>query len=133
MDPVTWRDRLRYAFDNFMARGTSALILGLFAVSLALILVVAGLIALTGIANDQGFDLPTLIWRNLLRTLDPGTMGSDEGTVPFLAAMLAVTLGGIFIISTLIGIINSGIQERLAELLKGRSRVVDRVHTVILG
>jgi voltage-gated potassium channel Kch len=133
MDRVTWRDRFRYAFDNFMARGTSALILGLFAVSLLLILVVAGLIALTGIANDQGFDIPTLIWRNLLRTLDPGTMGSDEGTAPFLAAMLLVTLGGIFIISTLIGIINSGLQDRLAELRKGRSRVVEQGHTVILG
>ena len=30
---TTWRDRLRYAIDEFFARGTIALILGLFAVS----------------------------------------------------------------------------------------------------
>jgi voltage-gated potassium channel Kch len=133
MDRVTWRDRARYAFDNFMARGTPALILGLFAVSLLLILVIAVVAALSGIANDQGLDFPTLVWRNLMRTLDPGTMGGDEGTAPFLAAMLAVTLGGIFVISTLIGIINSGLQDRLSELRKGRSRVIEREHTVILG
>jgi voltage-gated potassium channel Kch len=133
MHRVTWRDRARYAFDNFMARGTPALILGLFAVSLLLILLIAVVATLSGIANDQGLDFPTLLWRNLMRTLDPGTMGGDEGTAPFLAAMLAVTLGGIFVISTLIGIINSGIEGRLSELRKGRSRVVEHEHTVILG
>jgi len=130
---AAWRDRARYAFDNFMARGTRALILGLFVVSLLLILLTAGVVTLAGLAQDQGFDFPTLLWRNLLRTLDPGTMGGDEGSGPFLFVMLAVTLGGIFVISTLIGIINSGIEGRLSELRKGRSRVIEREHTVILG
>jgi voltage-gated potassium channel Kch len=60
-------------------------------------------------------------------------MGGDEGSVGFLGAMLAVTLGGIFVISALIGIINTGIQDRLSELRKGRSRVIESGHTVILG
>ena len=34
--------------------------------------------------------------------------------------MLAVTFGGIFIISALIGILNTGLQEKLADLRKGR-------------
>ena len=68
-----------------------------------------------------------------MRTLDSGTMGSDSGSGTFLGAMLVVTLGGIFVISALIGIINTGIQNRLDELRKGRSRVVESNHTVILG
>ena len=36
-----------------------------------------------------------------MRTLDSGTMGGDEGSWPFLLAMLAVTLAGIFVLSTL--------------------------------
>jgi voltage-gated potassium channel Kch len=133
MEPVTWRDRVRYAFDNYMARGTRALIVGLFAITLLLILVLAAIVSLSGIADDQGLDFPTLAWRNLLRTLDPGTMGGDEGSAPFLGAMLLITLVGIFVLSTLIGIINSGLQDRLADLRKGRSRVIEREHTVILG
>lgn len=70
---------------------------------------------------------------SMLRTLDPGTMGGDTGSIGFLGAMLAATLGGIFVISALIGIINSGIQGRLEELRKGRSRVIESGHTVILG
>ena len=133
MERVTWRDRARYAFDNYMARGTRALIVGLFAISLLLILVLAAALTLAGIADEQGVDFPTLVWRNLLRTLDPGTMGGDEGSGTFLGAMLLITLIGIFVISTLIGIINSGLQDRLADLRKGRSRVIERDHTVILG
>ena len=59
----------------------------------------------------------------MLRTLDPGTMGGDE-RAPFLFAMLVVTLGGIFIISALIGIMNTGLQDKLAELRRA-ARVLE--------
>ncbi len=128
---TTWRDRLRYAVDEFFARGTIALILGLFAVSVLIIMIIAIAVAATG--ANEGRPFLELVWMGLLRTLDPGTMGADEGSPTFLGAMLAVTLGGIFIISALIGIINTGFQDRLAELRKGRSRVIESDHTVILG
>jgi voltage-gated potassium channel Kch len=128
---TTWRDRLRYRVDEFFGRGTIALILGLFAVSLLIIVIIAIVVSATGIGEDRGF--LELIWMGLLRTLDPGTMGGDQGLPGFLGAMLAVTLGGIFVISALIGIINTGIQDRLAELRKGKSRVIESDHTVILG
>ncbi|HSS35623.1 MAG TPA: potassium transporter TrkA, partial [Patescibacteria group bacterium] len=133
MDRVTWRDRLRYRFDEFMGRGTIALILGLFAISVVLIVAVAAVVWLAGVARDQDLDFPTLLRYGLLRTLDPGTMGGDQGTAGFLLGMFAITLGGIFVISTLIGILNTGLEGKLAELRKGRSKVVEREHTVILG
>ena len=34
---------------------------------------------------------------SLMRTLDSGTMGGDQGRAVFLSGMLAVTLGGIFL------------------------------------
>jgi voltage-gated potassium channel Kch len=133
----SFKSRLRYAFDNYMSRGTIALILGLFALSLAVILVVASFVLvfgeLRGNPATEGLDFPELLWMSLLRTLDPGTMGSDVGSVPFVLSMLAVTLGGIFIISTLIGVISSGIEGKLADLRKGRSQVLETDHTVILG
>ena len=128
---TTWRDRLRYRVDEFFARGTIALILGLFAVSALIIVVIALAVVVSGVGQDHPF--LELLYMGLLRTLDPGTMGGDQGSVPFLGAMLVVTLGGLFVISTLIGIINTGIQGRLAELRKGRSRVIESDHTVILG
>jgi voltage-gated potassium channel Kch len=69
----------------------------------------------------------------LMRTLDAGTMGGDTGRWPFLFAILAVTLGGVFIVSTLIGVLTSGIEGKVEELRKGRSRVIEEGHTLILG
>jgi len=47
--------------------------------------------------------------------------------------MLLVTLGGIFIVSTLIGVLSTGIENKLDELRKGRSLVLEEGHTLILG
>ena len=129
--------RLRYAFDNYMSRGTIALIAGLFLISVLGVLLISLVVALSGTLAEhettRGIDFIELLWLSLLRTLDPGTMGGDSGSVAFVLAMLAVTLGGIFVISTLIGIISSGIEGKLADLRKGRSRVIEAGHTAILG
>lgn len=133
MDRPTWRDRVRYAFDTWMSRGTPALIVGLFIASVIIVVAISLAVWLVGAARDQSLGLADLLWYGLLRTLDPGTMGGDQGSPAFLAGMLAVTLGGIFVISALIGILNTGLQDRLAELRKGRSLVIEDDHIVVLG
>ncbi len=128
------RERWRYWFDNTMARGTPALIGWLGLASAVLVLVVATLAALLAPHDaDENGDWPGLVWRSLLRTLDPGTMGGDTGTAPFLGLMLTSTVGGIFIVSALIGVLTNGLENKIAELRKGRSRIIEQDHTVILG
>lgn len=137
MQTPTRMERLRYRFDNFMARGTIALIIGLFVASAIGIFLISLIINVLGLATDgtslPGTSLPDLMWASLMRTLDSGTMGGDTGSAGFLVGMLAVTLGGIFVISALIGIINTGLEGKLDQLRKGRSRVLETGHTVILG
>ncbi|RAY16028.1 potassium transporter TrkA [Actinomadura craniellae] len=125
---------MRYWFDNTMSRGTSALIGWLGLASGVLILAVASLAMVIAPrdAGDNGH-WPGVLWRSLLRTLDPGTMGDDEGSAPFLALMLAATVGGIFIVSALIGVLTTGLEGKITELRKGRSRIVEQRHTVVLG
>jgi ion channel POLLUX/CASTOR len=134
MNRVAVADRLRYKFDNFMSRGTIALVSGLAVASLAFILLMGLLVSIAGIAPEGSDRLNPLeaIWGVLMRTLDAGTMGGDAGWA-FRIAMLLVTFGGIFVISTLIGVLSSGIDTKLDELRKGRSRVIETDHIVILG
>ena len=126
---------MRYWFDNTMSRGTIALIGWLAVVSLIMIIVVSLIVALLGVApseDNQSANLIEILWMSLLRTLDPGTMGGDTGW-GFRLAMLGITLGGIFIVSTLIGVLSSGIEGRVEDLRKGRSLVIESDHTLILG
>lgn len=135
MRQVRLGDRLRYAFDNSMSRGAIALIGYLGIVSLGLIVLAALVVVVLGIRPAGEAEAPGFVeavWLSLMRTLDSGTMGGDMGW-GFRLSMLFVTLGGIFIVSALIGVINSGLEDKLTELRKGRSFVLEKDHTLILG
>ncbi|WP_433220819.1 CASTOR/POLLUX-related putative ion channel [Microtetraspora malaysiensis] len=128
------RTRVRYWFDGTMDRGTPALIGWLGLASVALIAVVTVLIVVfTDEDAEDNNGWIGVAWMSLLRTLDPGTMGDDTGSPVFLGLMLAVTVGGIFIVSALIGVLTTGLDARIAELRKGRSQLVEHGHTIILG
>ncbi|MET7336933.1 potassium transporter TrkA [Nonomuraea sp. NPDC005650] len=128
------RDRLRYWFDRTMDRGTPALIGWLALTSAVLIALVTVLVVLlTDTDTEQNGGWAGVAWMSLLRTLDPGTMGGDTGSVLFLGLMLTVTIGGIFIVSSLIGILTTGLEKQIAKLRKGRSRLIERGHTIVLG
>jgi voltage-gated potassium channel Kch len=133
----TLAQRLRYAFDNTLSRGTPALIAWLAILTVVFLAVASILLALLGAApaGDGGAALsfPGLMWHNLMRTLDAGTMGGDSGPVAYLLMMLVVTLGGVFIVGTLIGLISNGVANQIEELRKGRSVVAETDHVVILG
>ena len=134
MTRVTRRDRVRYWFDRTMSKGTPALIGWLGLASGALVLVVATAAVMIAPADSRSNGhWPGMVWRSLLRTLDPGTMGGDTGTAPFLGLMLVSTIGGIFIVSSLIGVLTTGLESKITELRKGRSRIVEHDHTVLLG
>jgi voltage-gated potassium channel Kch len=131
-------ERLRYWFDNWMARGPIALmaLLGIATVAFVAILGTIAWIVLTLIRDDNLGDTSAgpldLIWRSLMRTLDPGTMGGDTGW-PFRIMMLIVTIGGLVIVASLIGIVSGAFDSKVEELRKGRSRVLEHDHTLILG
>ncbi|CAN5754257.1 lipoprotein [soil metagenome] len=129
-------DRLRYAFDNVMARGTVALIIALFLASTLMIVGIALAVTVLGGLDDEataGVDFVELSWMALMRTLDPGTMADDAGSIVFVLGMFSATIGGLLFVAILIGLVTSGIEGRLSELRRGRSRVMERDHTIILG
>jgi voltage-gated potassium channel Kch len=135
MKGIRWTHRLRYRFDNLMSRGTPALIGLLGVASLALIATAALVMIILHVVPGGSDGTPDFLegmWLSLMRTLDSGTMGGDEGR-GFRVTMLFVTLGGIFIVSALIGVLNSGLESKLDELRKGRSFVIEKDHTLILG
>jgi voltage-gated potassium channel Kch len=135
--PVTWRDRLRYRFENTLSKGTVAIIGWLALLSTAIIVLAALILAAMRIGQDPSdhehpYGFFEGAWQAMLRTLDPGVIAGDSGWQLRLLMML-VTIGGIFIVSILIGTITSGLESRLAELRKGRSRVIEQDFTLILG
>ncbi len=127
----TFREKSRYFFDNLMSRGTLSLIGFLAIISFALILIFTIVLWLINILPGKNFS--ELLWLNIFKTLNTGTLsGADPGQMNFLLSFL-IALASIFITSLLIGLLTAGIQQKIWSLSQGRSKVIESDHTIILG
>lgn len=128
--------RLRYRFDNLMARGNTAVIALLGLVSLAWVVIIGVIAFVAGLrpAGEDGesYNFIETTWRQLTFTLDPGTFSGDVGWGWRLPSLLT-TLFGVLVVASLIGVISAAFDDRIAQLRKGRSAVIESGHTVVLG
>lgn len=124
------KEKISYQFDNMMSKGTISLIFILFLIT-AIVVVIAGVLA-----SFINKDIPAgvTIWQSLMHALDAGTLaGDDTNNIGFVILMAVVTVCGVFITSILIGIINTGFEQKLYSLRKGTSKVIETGHTVVIG
>lgn len=129
MKKITIKDRLRYAFDNLMAKGIGAQIAVLVIFTLIAVVLFSLIVWVTGIASEVS--LFEQIWSYLSLTLDTDPLTGDPWL--FRLSTLVISLVAVFITSILIGLLAAGIEEKISELRKGRSWVIEKNHTVILG
>ncbi|MEU8148287.1 potassium transporter TrkA [Nonomuraea sp. NPDC048901] len=131
---ATRRERLRYWFDNTMSKGTPALIGWLALVTVVMVVGFGVLVML--LAQD---DVPhkswgEALWGMLMRAMDAGTVaGDNEGSPLFTVLGFTITIGGLLIVSSLVGVLTTGLDNKLTELRKGRSRIVESGHTTLIG
>ena len=130
-----WRDRLRYRFDEFMGRGTIALILGLF---VDLGRCSSSTVALVVVAHRPrqrpGPRLPDPPALRAAADARPGDDGRRPGDRRASCSRCSSSRSAASSSSARSSASSTpGLEGKLAELRKGRSRVVERDHTVILG
>ena len=123
------KNKFSYWFDNRMAEGTVALIKLLAIITVAAVVILGLVIAALGASGVGGG-----IWISLTHMMDAGTIAGDEGaSLGYILGMLVITFIGIFVTSTLTGIICNSIDEKVADLRRGKSVVVEDNHVVVLG
>ncbi len=136
-------NRIRFEFDHLMSKGALPPFLLLISCALIIIVVFALIILafdlvpknsqILGLSDPQNYNFFNVLWVVILRTLDGGVISEDPLDFGFLLIMFLSTILGLLILSTFIGIISSLVLTKLTELRKGRSIVVAKNHTVILG
>ncbi len=127
---VSWKERFSYWFDKRIARGSLGLIRFLIAVSIVLAVVIAGLIVLLGFHEDEP---AAVFWDSIATLLNAWMPYSGDGSPGYIILMAVCAIAGVLFTSVLIGIITSAIEEKIIELKRGNSRVLESGHTVILG
>ena len=115
-----------------MSKGLLSLIGLLTLVTAVFVLLMTVLVMLFSSYPVQGESVGEMIWFSLMHALDPGTVVGAEG-LAYRAIMLITTFGGLVFLAGLIGIVSGAFDVKVEELRKGRSRVIESDHTLILG
>ncbi|NEC88228.1 NAD-binding lipoprotein [Streptomyces sp. SID12501] len=123
--------RTRYLFDRTLARSTGTLLGWLALCCLAIVVPVSALLVWTDPAAPHSLSgRLTQVWRTSAETL---RLGAATGAP--LRMLLSVLLGliALLCVSTVVGVVTTGLGDRLTELRRGRSRILEHDHTVVLG
>ena len=132
---ISLSQKFRYWLENFMARGGFSIFISLvilFIVSL----IFTGLIRLIIFAINPEADVLTNIfehlWRVFLELTDPGTLIEEQTFVYKITGTITI-FTGLVIFSILIAFITTQVEQTMYNFKKGKSKVIEEGHTLILG
>ncbi len=125
------RERFRYWFDNRMTGGSLGFIRFLIAASLLLALFMAALIILLGFSEEG--ETVSVLWDSVATVINAWMPSFEDGSPGYLILMSLTAIAGLLFTSVFIGIITSAIEEKIDNLKRGNSQVIERDHIVVLG
>ncbi|NEQ36893.1 MAG: hypothetical protein F6K40_11635 [Okeania sp. SIO3I5] len=128
----SWQEKFQYKFDNFMSRGG-------FSVFLALVSAFFGaFILMTGIRYLSEWIFPNqdlesdLLWDVFVQLIGLRDTGDEANFATKTVGVLTIFVG-LVLFSSLVAFITQEFESRLTLLKKGKSLVVEKNHTLILG
>ncbi|MGK7898815.1 MAG: hypothetical protein AB4372_35675 [Xenococcus sp. (in: cyanobacteria)] len=129
----SWQKRIQYKFDNFMSQGGLAVFLALlsaFFAAFVLMLVIryAAELIFPNYSSEY-YDLP---WEVLIQLIGLRSTEEDANFIVKVVTVVTIFIGLIFF-SSLVAFITEEFESKLASLRKGKSIVVEKNHTLILG
>ena len=128
MEKVKLIDRIKYQIDKKLSKSTGNLVIMLGSVIIVFLLLVSFLI----IALQINEDFLNVVWDLLSTTINAWMPEYDDNVVYMLVQAVMAVIGLLFT-SFLIGVITTAIEERLTNLRKGKSRIIECGHTIIVG
>ncbi len=132
----TFSEKMKYKLDNFMSRGGFSVFMALivlFAVSFIVMALIRFILNLV-IPDETVGELNNQLWRVFLQISDAGAVAEDgdSSIINKIVGIVTIMLG-LVLFSSLVAFITSQFETKLEELRKGKSRVIEKNHTVILG
>jgi hypothetical protein len=127
------RNKLLNRFDRALLSGSFSAVLMLFVGTTVLIVVGAAIVSISGVhATRDELNFVDSMWEIVQRVIDPGQLAGEDAWSSRLI-LLTITIFGLLLVSTLISIINSGLEYRIEGIRRGRRPVNLVGHIVIIG
>lgn len=129
MNKYKWIDRFKYRMDKEMSKGTISIIKLLSLAVLFVVVFVTMLIMLFKLKDG----LFSAFWDSLATIINAYMPSSEDGEVAYIILNSIPAIVGLLFTSVLIGVISSAIEEKIEDLRKGNSKVLENDHIVVLG
>ncbi|XP_020254799.1 probable ion channel CASTOR isoform X4 [Asparagus officinalis] len=126
-EEVSLNKQLAYQVDLFLSVHPYAKPLALLLATLLLICL--GGLALFGVTDDS---LADCLWLSWTYVADSGNHANSVGIGPKFVSV-SISFGGMLIFAMMLGLVSDAISEKFDSLRKGKSEVVEKNHTLILG
>lgn len=126
-EEVSLNKRLAYRVDVLLSVHPYTKSLALLLATLLLIWL--GGLALFGVTDDS---LADCLWLSWTYVADSGNHANSVGFGPKLVSV-SISFGGMLIFAMMLGLVSDAISEKFDSLRKGRSEVLEKNHTLILG
>jgi ion channel POLLUX/CASTOR len=127
------RTSLLDRFERTLMKGSVLSILALGIATLVVVLVASATVSVLHIhATDSDLSFWDAVWEILQRAIDPGQL-ANESKWSSRITLLIVTGIGLLLMSTLISIVNSTIEQRIATTRHGRRPIEINGHIAIVG
>lgn len=135
-------ERLRYRIDNFLAGGPRGqlLLLGILSLGVVGFGMLAYFFGLFESAEVEGVrrgidgGFWDTLWWSAKHIVDPATFDMDYGSRwPVIILSVLVSLMGMVIFGSFIGLISAAVENKVGSLNKGRSPAIESGHVLILG
>ena len=129
---------IKYKFDQALEKSFLNLALFLFAISLLGIIlfsIIFYFLFLIGVISIDGV-FGKFIWMTFAYFIDVGTISGEsytDNTTTDKAFKILITIFGIIIFSSFIGIISQALSNRIEELREGKGFISEKDHTIVFN
>ncbi|CAI7925715.1 unnamed protein product [Closterium sp. NIES-53] len=129
-EEVSMSKRLAYKVDVLFSM--HSWVKGAALLAATLLLIALGGLALYAVGSKDRMDLGDATWRAWSYVADAGNHADSEGVGPRIVGV-SISIGGMLIFALMVGLVSEGISEKVDSLKKGKSDVIEKNHTLILG
>lgn len=131
MKKDSFKQRFNYWFDKRMAKGSTSMIKMLSIFTLIVVAIIAAVIYIFDLNEGEG--LFAAFWDGLATIINSWMPYSSDGSIGYILLTALAAVAGLMVTSVLIGIISSAIEEKITDLRKGNSLILEENHIVVMG
>ena len=132
---IKLKNKIQGMLEETLSRGTISIIAWLAVTMILTVVIFSFVLVLMNLRPDNetgSLSLIEAIWQNFLRVIDSGGLQNDR-LWGYRIVSAVVTLLGVLIFGALVGVLTTGLDNLFIEIRKGKTEIVKKDFTLILG